>query len=50
VNDCQHLADGPSPSEVSVRIRFADVDGAVVYHCHVLNHEDQGMMGLIDAG
>jgi FtsP/CotA-like multicopper oxidase with cupredoxin domain len=37
----------PAGGEVTVRIRFADFAGRAVYHCHVLDHEDQGMMGTI---
>jgi FtsP/CotA-like multicopper oxidase with cupredoxin domain len=34
----------------SLTIRFAATDflGKVVYHCHILFHEDHGMMGLIE--
>ena len=39
----------PARGQVTVRIRFADFAGRTVYHCHVLDHEDQGMMGIIDA-
>lgn len=39
----------PARAQVTVRIRFADFSGRTVYHCHVLDHEDQGMMGVIDA-
>ena len=39
----------PARSQVTVRIRFADFGGRTVYHCHVLDHEDQGMMGIIEA-
>jgi FtsP/CotA-like multicopper oxidase with cupredoxin domain len=49
VDGRQHLADGPTYSQVTVRIRFADFDGTTVYHCQILDHEVQGMMGLIDA-
>ncbi|MDF2969472.1 MAG: multicopper oxidase type 3, partial [Nocardioidaceae bacterium] len=28
---------------------FADFGGRTVYHCHILDHEDSGMMGVIDA-
>jgi FtsP/CotA-like multicopper oxidase with cupredoxin domain len=31
-----------------IRIRFADYVGRTVFHCHVLGHEDLGMMGVID--
>ena len=31
-----------------IRIRFADYVGRTVFHCHVLGHEDLGMMGVVD--
>jgi len=36
---------------VRIRIPFRDFAGKTVYHCHVLDHEDLGMMGnlLIEA-
>ena len=39
---------GPYPS-VKVRMDFRDpnIVGAFVYHCHILAHEDGGMMGII---
>jgi FtsP/CotA-like multicopper oxidase with cupredoxin domain len=38
---------GPYPS-VTVRMDFRGLDvGDFVYHCHILNHEDQGMMAII---
>ncbi|WP_342596847.1 multicopper oxidase family protein [Cyanobacterium aponinum UTEX 3222] len=30
---------------VKIRIRFNDFTGKTVYHCHILDHEDLGMMG-----
>lgn len=39
----------PARAQVTVRIRFADFSGRTVYHCHVLDHEDLGMMGVIAA-
>jgi FtsP/CotA-like multicopper oxidase with cupredoxin domain len=43
--------DGQSPQYPSVRLRmdFRDPSavGTFVYHCHLLEHEDGGMMGLI---
>lgn len=29
---------------VTIRIRFRDFPGKTVFHCHTLDHEDQGMM------
>ncbi|WP_237770079.1 multicopper oxidase domain-containing protein [Ornithinimicrobium sp. CNJ-824] len=40
----------PAGGTVTVRIRFADFGGRTVYHCHILDHEDLGMMGTIVAG
>ena len=43
--------DGKSPSYPSVKLRmdFRDptIAGTFVYHCHLLEHEDGGMMGTI---
>jgi FtsP/CotA-like multicopper oxidase with cupredoxin domain len=38
----------PANGQVRVRIHFKDFTGRSVYHCHILDHEDQGMMGVID--
>jgi FtsP/CotA-like multicopper oxidase with cupredoxin domain len=38
----------PAKSSVDIRIRFADFAGRTVYHCHILDHEDLGMMGIIE--
>jgi FtsP/CotA-like multicopper oxidase with cupredoxin domain len=35
-------------SNVTVRILFDDFAGRSVYHCHILDHEDKGMMGVIE--
>jgi FtsP/CotA-like multicopper oxidase with cupredoxin domain len=38
----------PYPS-VTVRLDFRGADiGEFVYHCHIVNHEDQGMMAIIE--
>ncbi|NJM96503.1 MAG: multicopper oxidase family protein [Phormidesmis sp. RL_2_1] len=31
-----------------IRIHFKDFPGKSVYHCHILDHEELGMMGIID--
>ncbi|CAD5946731.1 Blue copper oxidase CueO [Planktothrix tepida] len=33
---------------VRIRIPFLDYLGKTVYHCHVLDHEDLGMMGIVE--
>ena len=38
----------PIKGEVVVRIPFNDFTGKFVYHCHILNHEDNGMMGIVE--
>ena len=32
---------------VRIRIRFSDYTGKAMYHCHILDHEDMGMMGTV---
>jgi len=31
-----------------MRSRFADFTGQYVLHCHILAHEDRGMMQLVE--
>ena len=38
----------PPQKPVVVRIPFDRYTGKFVFHCHILNHEDHGMMGLVD--
>ncbi|MEQ9668302.1 multicopper oxidase family protein [Coleofasciculus sp. G2-EDA-02] len=38
----------PVGGTVRMRVRFADFPGKTVYHCHILDHEDLGMMGTIE--
>ncbi|MEC5181917.1 FtsP/CotA-like multicopper oxidase with cupredoxin domain [Arthrobacter sp. CG_A4] len=45
----QDVVNVPARSSVRVRIAFDDFTGKTVYHCHILDHEDSGMMGLIEA-
>ena len=41
--------DVPAGGSVTVRIPFTDLGGTTVYHCHILDHEDLGMMAIIRA-
>ncbi len=52
VNDVlwQDVVNVPANSRVRVRIPFDDFTGKTVYHCHILDHEDGGMMAVINAG
>ena len=37
----------PARSRVRVRTAFRDFLGRAMYHCHILDHEDLGMMGTV---
>jgi FtsP/CotA-like multicopper oxidase with cupredoxin domain len=39
----------PAGTDVTVRMRIRDFPGRTVYHCHILDHEDLGMMGIVEA-
>lgn len=45
----QDVVNVPAQSRSVVRIHFDEFEGNAVYHCHILDHEDQGMMGIIEA-
>jgi FtsP/CotA-like multicopper oxidase with cupredoxin domain len=45
----QDVVNIPARGEVTVRIAFDRFSGRTVYHCHILDHEDNGMMGVIEA-
>jgi len=38
----------PAHGQVVIRMRFTDFTGKFVFHCHILNHEDHGMMATIE--
>jgi FtsP/CotA-like multicopper oxidase with cupredoxin domain len=38
----------PPRGSATIRIRFSDFPGKYVYHCHILSHEDFGMMSIIE--
>ena len=38
----------PAGQSARVRIPFRDIPGKAVFHCHILDHEDAGMMGVIE--
>jgi suppressor of ftsI len=44
----QDIVPLPVGGVVRVRMRFRNFLGAYVYHCHILGHEDGGMMGIVD--
>ncbi|HEX7825673.1 MAG TPA: multicopper oxidase domain-containing protein [Mycobacterium sp.] len=44
----QDTVNVPANGEVVVRIPFYDFKGKFVYHCHILNHADMGMMANVE--
>jgi FtsP/CotA-like multicopper oxidase with cupredoxin domain len=40
----------PSNDPIRIRHRFLTYDGKYVLHCHILNHEDLGMMQIVQTG
>ena len=50
VDDHRDIVDVPIKGEVKVIIPFTNplILGRFVYHCHILSHEDKGMMGTIE--
>ncbi len=38
----------PADGEVVIRIPFDDYPGTFVFHCHILGHEDAGMMAVVE--
>ncbi len=38
----------PALGEAVIRIHYTDFTGRTVLHCHILNHEDMGMMAVLD--
>jgi FtsP/CotA-like multicopper oxidase with cupredoxin domain len=50
-HDAKNLEDTrplPPMGSITMRSRFVDFTGKYVYHCHILGHEDRGMMGIIE--
>ncbi|MGR2752287.1 multicopper oxidase family protein [Agromyces arachidis] len=48
--DVRDVVPVPALGRVVVRIAFEGITGRTVYHCHILDHEDLGMMGIIRVG
>jgi FtsP/CotA-like multicopper oxidase with cupredoxin domain len=44
----QDIVPLPPGGEVVIRMHFNRFLGTYVFHCHILAHEDNGMMGIID--
>jgi FtsP/CotA-like multicopper oxidase with cupredoxin domain len=45
----QDVVNVPARGEITIRIAFEEFGGRTVYHCHILDHEDRGMMGVVEA-
>ncbi|MET1156568.1 multicopper oxidase domain-containing protein [Arthrobacter sp.] len=45
----QDVVNIPAHGEVKVLVYFDTFPGRTVLHCHILDHEDLGMMGVIEA-
>ena len=43
----QDVVQVPPYSEKVIRVKFDDFGGVTVLHCHILDHEDTGMMAVI---
>lgn len=44
----QDVVNVKAYESVDLQVPFRDFAGKTVYHCHILDHEDQGMMAVID--
>ena len=44
----QDVVKLPAKGEVVIRMRLTDFVGKYVFHCHILNHEDNGMMAIVE--
>ncbi|MFL9456265.1 multicopper oxidase domain-containing protein [Tolypothrix campylonemoides VB511288_2] len=38
----------PGHSKVRIAVPFRDFTGKTVFHCHISEHEDRGMMGILE--
>ena len=45
----QDVVTVPANGKVVVRVNFTTYTGKTLYHCHILDHEDLGMMGVIES-
>jgi len=44
----QNVVNVTAGGSTVVRIAFETYTGRTVYHCHIFDHEDNGMMGVIE--
>jgi FtsP/CotA-like multicopper oxidase with cupredoxin domain len=38
----------PRKGNITFRTRFLDYTGRFVHHCHMMNHEELGMMEVVE--
>jgi FtsP/CotA-like multicopper oxidase with cupredoxin domain len=41
-------ADVPASGKAQIAVRYQDRPGMWMFHCHILDHADAGMMGMLD--
>ena len=44
----QDVANIPANGQIVIRTHFLNYTGKTVLHCHILNHEDLGMMAVLE--
>jgi FtsP/CotA-like multicopper oxidase with cupredoxin domain len=44
----QDTASIPAKGRLVIRMHFGNYTGKTVLHCHILNHEDEGMMAVLE--
>jgi FtsP/CotA-like multicopper oxidase with cupredoxin domain len=47
VPEWKDTVDLPAESELSIAVRFDERAGTWMYHCHILDHAESGMMGQV---
>ncbi|HEY5666201.1 MAG TPA: multicopper oxidase family protein [Gammaproteobacteria bacterium] len=47
IPEWKDTVDLPSESELSIAVRFDERPGTWMYHCHILDHAESGMMGQV---
>jgi suppressor of ftsI len=47
IDGFQDVASVPRHGSILIRMRYRTFPGDAVFHCHILFHEDHGMMGIV---
>jgi hypothetical protein len=48
VHGLQDTVDIPASGNITLRTHFSEFTGSAVFHCHILQHADRGMMARLD--